>query len=723
MRSLFVTFPLVILGFLASISPVRAQVSSDGSLSTSVTSPDGANFTIDNGDRAGGNLFHSFSQFSVPTGGSAVFQNPVDVQNIISRVTGGSISNIDGLIRTQGNANLFLLNPAGIFFGPNARLNIGGSFFGTTANSLLFPDGVEFSAANLQAPPLLSVNIPIGLRFRDNPAGIQIQGNGQGLRSTNDLIDTTNALRVEPNQTLAFVGGDLSLEGATLKTAGGRIELGSVAEQGQVSLTPINKGFSLGYDAAPNLGNIQLSKQTAVDASGDSGGDVQVVGQRVTLTDGSQIEASTLGSQIGSSGGSILVNAPGLLDISGTYTDGSRFFRSGLVTDVYKGVKGKGGNINITTGSLFVTGGAEISSTLSGEGNAGKVTIDAKDKVQIAGTDQYGKNSHIISNVESSGIGNGGEISITAGSLFVSGGGQLSSDTIGKGNAGNITIKAPTGTVSFDGKNNQGNPSGVFSNVGNSQGVKAEGKVGNISIEAREVTLTNGSELQAGFYSNTKGNPGTISIRAEDKVSFQNSNIFADVYPDAVGDGSNIDISAKLVSISDGALLDTRNRGQGNAGNITVNAQDTVFLDGGTLRTRFSGTSGQAGNIDITTGSLFVSNGGQLTSSTFGKGNAGNITIKAPTGTVSFEGKDSEGNFSGIFSSVNETGVGSGGDISITAGSLLVNQGLLSSRFFGSSGQAGNIDITTGSLFVSNGGQLTSSTFGKGNAGNITIKA
>ncbi|MER3590226.1 MAG: hypothetical protein C4322_22810, partial [Mastigocladus sp. ERB_26_1] len=155
MRSLLLILPLLTLGCLASINTATAQVSSDGTLSTTVTSPDGSNFTIENGDRTGGNLFHSFSQFSVPTGGSAVFQNPVDVQNIISRVTGGAISNIDGLIRTQGSANLFLLNPAGIFFGPNASLNIGGSFFATTANSLLFGDGVEFSATNLATPPVL----------------------------------------------------------------------------------------------------------------------------------------------------------------------------------------------------------------------------------------------------------------------------------------------------------------------------------------------------------------------------------------------------------------------------------------------------------------------------------------------------------------------------------------------------------------------------------------
>ncbi|WP_051502943.1 filamentous hemagglutinin N-terminal domain-containing protein [[Scytonema hofmanni] UTEX B 1581] len=124
-KRLFILTTCCTLGLMTS---VRAQVSADGTLSTTVTSPNNLNFTINNGDRVGGNLFHSFREFSVPNNGSAVFQNALDVQNIISRVTGGSLSQINGLIQAQGTANLFLLNPAGIFFGQNARLNIGGSF-------------------------------------------------------------------------------------------------------------------------------------------------------------------------------------------------------------------------------------------------------------------------------------------------------------------------------------------------------------------------------------------------------------------------------------------------------------------------------------------------------------------------------------------------------------------------------------------------------------------
>ena len=315
--------------------PVRAQISSDGTLSTSVTQ-NGNSFTIDGGDRAGGNLFHSFSEFSVPTGGAALFNNDLDVENIFSRVTGGNISNIDGLIRANGSANLFLLNPAGIVFGPNARLDIGGSFLGSSASSLMFPGGTEFSATDTQRTPLLTIDAPIGLWFRENPGRIVVQGQLQSLvggiedllppqetppirpderivpidpeEIAQPVIDTIEnvanliinipdlGLGVKPGETLALVGGEVALEGGHLRALEGRIELGSVAGDNQVSLTPTDKGWALEYEGVENFQDVSISELALVDVSGVGSGEVQVRGADVMSAESSSILGATQGN-------------------------------------------------------------------------------------------------------------------------------------------------------------------------------------------------------------------------------------------------------------------------------------------------------------------------------------------------------------------------------------------------------------------------------------------
>ena len=141
------------LGFIIFAGKIAAQIIPDATLpiNSTVKAAGDTNF-IDGGTQAGSNLFHSFSEFSIPYGGIAQFNNALDVQNIITRITEGKISNIDGLIKANGIANLFLLNPNGIVFGQNARLDIGGSFLASTANNINFADGTKLSTSNVQNP-------------------------------------------------------------------------------------------------------------------------------------------------------------------------------------------------------------------------------------------------------------------------------------------------------------------------------------------------------------------------------------------------------------------------------------------------------------------------------------------------------------------------------------------------------------------------------------------
>ncbi|MGL5808188.1 MAG: filamentous hemagglutinin N-terminal domain-containing protein, partial [Xenococcaceae cyanobacterium] len=237
----------------------RGQISPDGTVETNVEQT--GNVTeITGGEQAGSNLFHSFSQFSVPTGNEAFFNNSNDINNIISRVTGGSISNINGLIKANGNANLFLINPAGIIFGENARLDIGGSFLGSTANSLLFNDGTEFSAIQTQTKPLLTVNAPIGLNLRDNPAAIE-----------NRSVANNVGLQVNTGENIVLVGGDVSLNGGILSAPGGNVALGGIKGAGTIG---IDENGSLNFLDRLEKADITTSNRAKIDVTSQSGGSI-----------------------------------------------------------------------------------------------------------------------------------------------------------------------------------------------------------------------------------------------------------------------------------------------------------------------------------------------------------------------------------------------------------------------------------------------------------------
>ncbi len=168
-----------------------AQIVPDNTLGneSSVVRPFAPNSRIDQingGARRGANLFHSFEQFNVNAGRAAFFTNPSGIENIISRVTGGSRSEIFGTLGVLSPANLFLINPNGIIFGPNAQLNVGGSFVATTANAIQFGDQGFFSASAPDAPPLLVLK-PSALLFNQIPKPITNQSRNRAKLNSQKL--------------------------------------------------------------------------------------------------------------------------------------------------------------------------------------------------------------------------------------------------------------------------------------------------------------------------------------------------------------------------------------------------------------------------------------------------------------------------------------------------------------------------------------------------------
>ena len=358
-------------------TPTQAQISADGTLSTTVINNDGLNFSITDGNQSGTNLFHSFSSFSLPTEGSAIFNNALEIQTIFSRVTGNSISNIDGLLQANGRANLFLLNPNGIVFGPNARLNLGGSFIGSSGDRILFADGTEFSATSPNSPTL-TVNIPIGLQFRENPGTIINQS--QAVNNNDRIV----GLQVTQGNTLALLGGDVIFDGGFLSNNSGRIELGSVADNSLVNITSTNPGYIFGYEAVENFRDIQLFREAFVNSSGNNS-NIQVRGRQIELRDGAQILMATQGSE---TVGTMTVIASELIEIAG-----------------------EGGNIAVQMRDVQLRNNSILSTTAGteqGQGNGGNINIDTQTLVGI-------ENSDITANAFS---GRGGGIDITSQGIF-----------------------------------------------------------------------------------------------------------------------------------------------------------------------------------------------------------------------------------------------------------------------------------------------------------------
>ncbi|MEH2414212.1 MAG: S-layer family protein [Nostoc sp.] len=637
----------------------NAQVTPDRTLNTNV-SQTGNNFTITNGNRVGNNLFHSFSQFSVPSNGSAFFNNASDIQNIFSRVTGGSVSQIDGLIRANGTANLFLINPSGIIFGANAQLNIGGSFIGTTANSIKFADGIEFSAINSQATPLLSINVPLGLQLGSNPAPITVQGTGHSLTNPGGLALVTQnpsatELRVQPGKTLALVGGNLGLKGATLTAKQGQIELGSVSGAGLVSLIPTPQGYTLGYEDGQKFGDIQLAGRSLLDISGVNAGSVQIQGRHIQFIDGSLVVAQNFGNL---PGGHIRLQATEAIDVIGTTGDGA--IRSGVYSDALG--SGASGGISIMTPRLILNQGAGLNSITFGAAPSGNIHINAT-AIELSGFLGTNPTSVTAINTATLGPGNAGDVFVNGNSLLIANGASLSSVSFGSGSSGQVTIRNTNTTVMGE------SPSGLYSNI--SSTTFATGNAKALTLDTAKLQILDGGVVAATAF--LVGNGGDLTINATESIAINgqgranNSSINASTIrpnpslrqqfglPDILtANAGNVNVITPNLTLTDGGTVSVTSQGSGNGGSLNITA-NTIRLDRqGSIQAKTE--SGNGGNIALEVGKLLLlRHNSAITATAGGNGNGGNININAPI-IVGLENSDI------IANAFN----GNGGNINIT---------------------------------------------------------
>ncbi|MEO1671130.1 MAG: filamentous hemagglutinin N-terminal domain-containing protein [Cyanobacteria bacterium J06631_2] len=425
------------IGLVSLAHPAYGQITPDGSLPTRVDQRGNVS-EVTGGEQAGGNLFHSFQDFSVPTGNEAFFNNGVDIDNILSRVTGGRISDIDGLIQANGTANLFLINPAGIVFGDNATLQLGGSFFGSTATGINFEDGTVFGSANIDQPSL-TINAPIGLDLRNTTgnisstaklksdrnltlAGNNLELQGQIEAGENLTLEASNSLFIEDssiNPFIAVAGQELTLQAGSIDISilsnsasglfsGGNLTLRSenpinsdanYFSGGSFSIEQSDGSFgdliSLNKTAILSQGDVSLGNYEGASLRIQSGGNIAIDGnvnltgtdvtenslqETVTLANGEQVEINdsaepTLDIRAGSKRVDTLSDEPLTQSGSNIRIKGSINNPGGQVLLTNQFEP----NTDLAAGNITV---AKIN-TSNSLGNGGDVIVDSRNNIDI----------------------------------------------------------------------------------------------------------------------------------------------------------------------------------------------------------------------------------------------------------------------------------------------------------------------------------------------------
>ncbi|MCL2925379.1 MAG: filamentous hemagglutinin N-terminal domain-containing protein, partial [Trichodesmium sp. MAG_R04] len=534
---------------------------------------------IDGGAQRGANLFHSFQEFNIQQGRGVYFSNPDGVQNILTRVTGNNGSNILGTLGVDGKADLFFINPNGIIFGPEAKLDVQCSFYGATADSILFQNGFEFASSDPQAPPLLTVNVPIGLSLPENPGSILVEGQGHnislGFNSLTFIAKNSRnrGLEVGLDQTLALVGGDIFLRGGNLTSKGGRVELGSV-QNGVVGITTDR---TLSYDKNLKFGQILLSEESSIDVSGNGRVGFQIQGEEIKMRDSSIITVETLGDK---DGGTSIIRASESIKVEGTKPRENNIpYRVTTVDENFTLTAFK----NIPSVIFVIT---------YGKGNVGDLTISARN-IELG-------SSPLWTGVQQKGEGQGGNLMVKAESLTLRDGAEISSTTLGQGNAGNLKLEVDSLTLR-DGAQISTNTFG-------------QGNAGNLKISAIEIELIGSFANEfSGLFARVReagaGTAGTVTINTETLKLRNKAKIT--VNSAIQQPAGNLIINSNNIRIENQASLTAETKG--GQGNITINDNKNLILrEQSTITTNATDTA-TGGNITINTENLVASDNSDIT--------------------------------------------------------------------------------------------------------------
>ena len=694
----------IALGILALSS--HAQVRTDGSVGRAATLA-GPNFQVtqDLGRVVGANLFHSFHTFNVGYGEVATFLASPGIANIISRVTGGNVSQVNGTLRVSAGAGrpaLWLMNPAGVVFGPGAALDVPGAFHVTTAAYVKFADGEwhadpsrtsTFSSLAPEAFGFLG-DSRASIRIEDNPA---LRSRGSIDVTAGDVAISHAHLSSASDIRLVAVGSgasEVAVSGPALNAAG-RTEL---TNGGLVSTHAGQAGLgNIGiYTGSLHLDAGRSSERTGVVAESDGmrpGGSIRVHATgNVDILNGAVIE--TQGNGPGNAG-DIRVSARSMT------LDGHGVEDTGIVSFASTDGAGASGSVEVSVeGRLHIANGGIIGSDTTGAGSAGAVRV-AAGSIFMDGQNS-GVFTGISSDARTGSQGDGGSVEVTTeGEIRMLAGSEISSTTYAAGNAGNVRVAA--GSLLIDGSRALEYTTGIHSSAYE----ESTGNAGNVDVVVRgEARVVGTGEISADTYS--RGRAGNVTVAAQVLIL---DGLYLDYYTgissdafEGSGSGGNVQVNADRLVVTGGALISADTYTAGNAGNVTVVARD-LLVDGGGVPT-YTGISsdavegtGNAGNVEVRADSLVIRGGGQISSDTFTSGAAGAVTVRA--GSLMVTGHDTNGGGGSSISSAAAEGSGSGGRVRVVVDGLLsiTEGGNISSGTF-TSGNAGEVEVSAGSLFL-----------------------
>ncbi|SJM92907.1 filamentous hemagglutinin N-terminal domain-containing protein [Crenothrix polyspora] len=659
------TIAIITVGIscVITVTPCSAEVITDGSVGAKLNLQ-GPNFHIgqDLGALKGNNLFHSFDRFNLNQSQSATFTGNSAIKNVISRVTGGQLSNIDGTLKSEvGKAAFYFINPAGIVFGENAQVDVPGAFYASTAGKLQFADGAKFSALKPHGNTL-SMAAPEAFGFLGKQTG-NIKYNGAG--DINEFGELSGALVFTSGATVQLSAANININNAIFSNKAIFSDSGKGTDLQLAAVGNTNQ--TIGVTTLPNHalhGNISLNN-TILDASGHGKGRITIRAENLNAVNSSQVIVDNLSDKAMQPGQGININV-----IKATINN------SEIGGD--KLSLGDTGNIMVNTNNeLTMINGGKISSVTINKSNAGNIDIKAG-TLKIIGPET----GIYSSNPLSSGGGKSGNIKIEAlHELAITNDGIIQSDTEGNANAGSIDVKA--GEVLIDGQNSE-TPATV---TGINSLSNSVGDVGAVKVTVQNgLALINGGVISSD--TNGKGNAGRIDVKAGtikiDGKDKHFAGISAKTGLDSRGNAGDIVVTATNdLVITKGGEISSDTFANGHAGRVDVKAgsiridgQGTEYFTG--ISSDANDSNGNAGAVKVfAKNELAINNGGQVSSTTYTRGDAGEVNVNA--GTILINDSKNSIFDTGILSASKLDGTGNPGAVKVTAIKMLfMNKGQIS---------------------------------------------